>query len=51
MSKREKGSRLEVRLTECFMCARFGKHELVQLFIGIKPMCPECKKTATKAGL
>ena len=51
MSERKKGSRLDGRATECYMCARFGKHELVQMFIGIKPLCPECKKTAIEAGL
>ena len=43
MSARKKGSRLTDRDTECFLCNKIGKHELVQTNKGLKVMCQKCK--------
>lgn len=44
MSERKKGSRLTERDTECFLCGKIGKHEMVNTNKGPKVMCPKCKE-------
>lgn len=51
MSERKKGSRLNGRAIECFVCNKMGNHKQLLTNKGFKFICPACKKLAIEAGL